>query len=107
MAGAVAGIRRLDSSISSSSHSIKDTARQHRPEMQEPKVVPGVSVCGSIRRMDSSITSSSHSIMDAAKQHRADRVRGYFLGRAFRCYSWPEVRPLLGWPLSASLFVAK
>ena len=96
----------MDSSISSSSHSIKDTARQHRPEMQEPKVVPGVSVCGSIRRMDSSITSGSHSIMDAAKQHRADRVRGYFLGRACSYYSWPEMRPLLGWSLSASLFVA-
>ena len=58
--------------------------------------------------MDSSITSSSHSIKDTARQHRAERVRFYFLGNeAFRYYSWPEMRPLLGWPLSASLFVAK
>ena len=35
-------IRRMDSSISSGSHRIKDTAMQHRPEMQEPKLVPGV-----------------------------------------------------------------
>ena len=61
----------MDSSITSSSHRIKGTARQRRPEMQEPQMVPGVPVCGSIRHMDSSIrSSSSHSMKDTAGQRR-------------------------------------